>query len=386
MQEEIQDLTIIGGGVMGLCTAYAASHFTNKITVLEKSTIGDKKTASFSYTRSIRNDYLDPLYTRFAYEARRLWLDLQNRAAEPFLIQCGCLNIAKASVTPDLSATYAEQSYHTLTSLHLKTEALTRDMLQQRFPQFDADVGHLDIEAGFLYVPTITQTLLDSLLERQVRVLENVEVISIGRRANMLRVNTNLGEFLTHSLVVTAGLGTNDVLKRIDGCKIQFPLIPDRPSECKYFIPPAEKRAMFASEVLPVFAFLDVGIYGHPIYAGRTPGVKIGFYNPPDVKTLHTGIRNVHSFVDECMPVLRDAEAIDVTEVDQCFYDLVADDNFVLGNLAEFANISVGVGWRGTGYKYAPWVGQALMQLALQGGTIYDISRFSPQRFASHAS
>ena len=110
MQEEIQDLTIIGGGVMGLCTAYAASHFTNKITVLEKSTIGDKKTASFSYTRSIRNDYLDPLYTRFAYEARRLWLDLQNRAAEPFLIQCGCLNIAKASVTPDLSATYAEQS------------------------------------------------------------------------------------------------------------------------------------------------------------------------------------------------------------------------------------------------------------------------------------
>ena len=139
---------------------------------------------------------------------------------------------------------------------------------------------------------------------------------------------------------------------------------------------------MFASEVLPVFAFLDVGIYGHPIYAGRTPGVKIGFYNPPGVKTLRTGIRDVYSFVDECMPALRDAEAVDVTEVDQCFYDLVADDNFVLGNLAEFANIYVGVGWRGTGYKYAPWVGQTLMQLAFQGETIYDISRFSPQRFA----
>ncbi len=86
------------------------------------------------------------------------------------------------------------------------------------------------------------------------------------------------------------------------------------------------------------------------------------------------------------MPALRDAEAVDVTEVDQCFYDLVADDNFILGNLPEFANISVGAGWRGTGYKYAPWVGQALMQLSLQGGTVYDISRFSPQRFAPHAS
>ncbi len=96
MREEIQDLTIIGGGVMGLCTAYAASHFANKITVLEKSTVGDKKTASFSYTRSIRNDYLDPLYTRFAYEARRLWLDLQNRAAEPFLISVWLLEYRKS--------------------------------------------------------------------------------------------------------------------------------------------------------------------------------------------------------------------------------------------------------------------------------------------------
>ena len=386
MKEQTQDLVIIGGGIMGLCTAYAASHLTNNITILEKSNIGNKTTASFGYTRSIRNDYLDPLYARLAYEARRLWQALEDKAAEPLIIECGCLNIAKESITPDLATTYAEQSYHALTSLHLKAEAFTRDSLQQRYPQFDVDMARLDVEAGFLYVPTITRTLSDSLQERQVRVLENVEVISIGPTTNILRVNTNLGEFVTHSLVVTAGLGTNDVLKRIDGCKIQFPLIPDRPSQCKYFIPSAEKRAMFASEELPVFAYLDVGIYGHPIYSGRTPGVKISFYNPPDVKTLHTGIQDVHSFVDECMPALRDAEAVDVTEVDQCFYDLVADDNFILGNLPEFANISVGAGWRGTGYKYAPWVGQALMQLSLQGGTVYDISRFSPQRFAPHAS
>ena len=58
MIETIQELVIIGGGVMGLCTAYAASPFTGKITILEKSRIGDPKTASFGYTRSIRSDYL----------------------------------------------------------------------------------------------------------------------------------------------------------------------------------------------------------------------------------------------------------------------------------------------------------------------------------------
>src|SRR6266852_7640027 len=135
MNNHIQDLVIIGGGVMGLMTAHAAAPFSNKITIIEKSRIGDKKTASFGYTRSIRNDYLDPFYAKLAYEARRLWLELERKASEPLIIQCGCLNIAKESITPDLDATYAAQSYRTLTSLHLHTEAFTRDTLQQRFPQ-----------------------------------------------------------------------------------------------------------------------------------------------------------------------------------------------------------------------------------------------------------
>src|SRR3984893_10325771 len=114
MKKQTQDLIIIGGGIMGLSTAYAASHFTNNIILLEKSRIGNPKTASFGYTRSIRNDYLDPFYARLAYEARRLLLELERKAAEPFIINCGCLNIAKANVTPNLAETYAEQSYRVL--------------------------------------------------------------------------------------------------------------------------------------------------------------------------------------------------------------------------------------------------------------------------------
>jgi glycine/D-amino acid oxidase-like deaminating enzyme len=383
MKEEIQDLTIIGGGIMGLFTAYYAASLVNKITVLEKSTVGDgnKAAASFSYTRSIRNDYLDPFYARLAYEARKLWVELQHRAAEAFMVDCGCLNIAKESITPQLSETYAEQGYNTLTGMHLKTEAFTRETLQQRFPQFDADMGRLDVEAGFLYVPVITQTLLELLKERHVNIVEAVEVTHIEQRDHRLHIITSAGEFVSEKLVVTAGLGTNEVLERVAGCTVRFPLVPDRPSQCKYFIPSEEKRGMFTADVLPVFAYLDVGIYGHPIYKGKTKGVKIGFYNPPDVTTVNTRIRDVHSFVDECMPALGDAEAIDVTDVDQCFYDLVRDDNFILGDVPGFSNIFVGVGWRGTGYKYAPWVGRTLMQAALQEGTVYDISRFSPQRF-----
>ena len=58
----------------------------------------------------------------------------------------------------------------------------------------------------------------------------------------------------------------------------------------------------------------------------------------------------------------------EVKDVDQCDYDLVADDDFVLGAVPGVDNVFVGVGWRGTGYKFAPWVGRVLFELALRGG------------------
>jgi glycine/D-amino acid oxidase-like deaminating enzyme len=76
---------------------------------------------------------------------------------------------------------------------------------------------------------------------------------------------------------------------------------------------------------------------------------------------------------------------MDVAEasgVDGCSYDLVADDEFILGPVPGADEVFAGVGWRGTGYKFAPWVGRMLAELALQRGTEYDIRRFAPARFA----
>jgi glycine/D-amino acid oxidase-like deaminating enzyme len=109
--------------------------------------------------------------------------------------------------------------------------------------------------------------------------------------------------------------------------------------------------------------------------------VKIGYYNPPDLPRNATVIDSIATFVEQCLPGLEGATVRDVEDVDQCDYDLVADDEFVLGAIPGFAGAFVGVGWRGTGYKFAPWVGRVLASCALQGGTVYDIRRFDPARF-----
>jgi sarcosine oxidase len=378
---EHSNLVVIGGGVMGLFTAYYAAQRSARVVVLERGRIGDPMTASYGRTRSFRNDYLDPVYARLAHEAFRLWGDFERQTDSQVLVRCGCLNIGKRTVTPDLSRTYAQLSFETLTRLRLKTESFDGEALRRRFSYLDADIAHLDVDGGVVDLPAVTHALTGALGARGVVTLEGVETGSIERVGESLRVITDAGEFVTRSLVVAAGHGTNDVLGLLPGCGLRVPITKDRPTEAKYFVPPDDTRHQFTSDVMPVIAYLDAGIYCHPIVDGLVDAVKVGYYNPPDLPGDGASIGGIASFVEQCVPGLRTAAVRDVQDVDQCDYDLVADDEFVLGAIPGFANAFVGVGWRGTGYKFAPWVGRVLAGCALQGGTVYDIGRFDPARF-----
>ncbi len=211
-------LTIIGGGVMGLMTAYYAAPLAQTVTVLDRSRIGDPATASFGLTRSVRNDYRDPEYARLAVEARRLWRELERDFGRQLLVDCGCLNLVKTSVTPDLDSTYAVESYAVLEQLQLPREALSGAQLRQRFPQFDADSGWLDVDAGFADLAAVTGALREGLRARGVRVVENCEPRGITRSGGTWVVATDDGPVESDVLVVTAGLGTNDVLGQVPGC------------------------------------------------------------------------------------------------------------------------------------------------------------------------
>jgi glycine/D-amino acid oxidase-like deaminating enzyme len=92
-----------------------------------------------------------------------------------------------------------------------------------------------------------------------------------------------------------------------------------------------------------------------------------------------------------CLNLVKDTLTPDLVDVaaasgvDTCWYDLVADDEYILGAVPGVPDVYTGVGWRGTGYKFAPWVGKVLAQLSVQRGTVYDIGRFTPARFAGGA-
>ena len=366
---------------MGLFTAYQASALGGRVVVVECGRVGDPATASFGRTRSYRSDYLDATYARLAREAFRLWCAFEEQTASVVLVRCGCMNIAKRSVTPNLAGTYAQMSHDTLTRLGARTAALDGVALRRRFPFLDADLARIDLDGGVVDVPAVTRALTDALRERGVAVLEGVVPSAIVRDRARFGVLTGAGELGAGALVVTAGHGTNQVLPLLPGRTLHVPIARDRPSEAKYLTPPAAVRDLFVAGAMPTLAYLDTGIYCHPIVDGLVEAVKIGYYNPPDLPRSATAIDSIASFVEQCLPGLEGATVRDVEDVDQCDYDLVADDEFVLGPVPDLAGAFVGVGWRGTGYKFAPWVGLVLAELALTGATAYDIARFDPARF-----
>ena len=326
-----RDLLVIGGGVMGLFTAYHASQRFGRVVVLERGRIGDPMTASFGRTRSFRNDYLDATYARLAHEAFRLWGAFELQTATRALVRCGCLNIAKRSVTPELADTYAQMSHETLTRLGLRTESFDGAALRDRF-DLDADMGRLDVDAGVVDLPAVTAALTGVLAERGVQVVQEVETLAIERDRAAIRVATDAGDFVTRSLVVTAGprhqRGAGQAAPAA-GCRSRSPRTARARRSTSS--PRPRVRDRFTAGAMPVIAYLDTGIYCHPIVEGLVDAVKIGYYNPPDMPRSTTAIDSIQSFVERCMPGLRDAAVSDVEDVDQCHYDLVADDEFVLG-------------------------------------------------------
>src|SRR3989338_7429122 len=386
-KNNVEDLIVVGGGIMGLFTAYYASQYSKNIILLEKRTVGNKFSASSGYSRSIRNDYLDPYYSCLAAESQKMWRDLEKISGKRFILKNGCFNIAKKDVTPNLSRTYAEQSYSILKKLGFKTKYFeNKQSLKKIFPQFDADIGCVDIDAGFLYIPTIMSILKKQLRKRGVKIYENSEVVGIKEIDGNVVIKTNNGKiYKTKNVSLSVGVWAIEILSKIDKVNwLKLPIIPIE-QQLDYFFIPKNKRELFSYKKMPVFAYLDVGIYGLPLYK-KSPGLKVAYFDPMGAKLtksvfnpeVQNKINNNFDFIRQCFPVIKN---IKIVKQEFNYYDMTPDNNFIIDLLPGFKNIFIAGGFCGTGFKFAPIIGKIMAEKILRKSSIYDISRFLAKRF-----
>jgi sarcosine oxidase len=64
-----------------------------------------------------------------------------------------------------------------------------------------------------------------------------------------------------------------------------------------------------------------------------------------------------------------------------CMYTLTPDQHFTVGRRRDLPGLTLLAGFSGHGYKFAPVLGEAAAQLALNGVTDLPIELFAPHRF-----
>ena len=168
-------------------------------------------------------------------------------------------------------------------------------------------MAHLDVDGGVVDLPAVTGALTRALAERgRAHARGRRDERDRARRRRLIRVTTDAGE-LRHALARGDRRARHERrprrAARLRACASRSRRTARaRPSTSSRR---ADTRAQFTADVMPVIAYLDAGIYCHPIVEGLVDAVKIGYYNPPDLPGERASIDGIADFVEQCMPGLR---------------------------------------------------------------------------------
>ena len=217
-----------------------------RVAVLERGRVGDPATASYGRTRSYRSDYLDAGYARLAHEAIRLWAEFETATGTDVLVRCGCMNIAKRSVTPDLGATYAELSYGCCTRSGCATEAFDGDDAAPALPATSSRTRRASTwTPASSNLPAVTGALRAGSPSAACRRSRARDDRGRARRRRAPRHHRRRGFRRRARSSSRPGTAPTTCSRCCPGSTLQVPITKDRPSDAKYFRPPADARHLF---------------------------------------------------------------------------------------------------------------------------------------------
>ncbi|HET7404814.1 MAG TPA: FAD-dependent oxidoreductase [Candidatus Bathyarchaeia archaeon] len=363
------DICIVGGGIMGLATAYNLTRTTDsEILLLDRYGIPNDYSASNDVNRVFRYSYgNDKFYTDMAVESLRLWKQLEKESGQQLLTPTGLLLLDGLDKN---SNKFAEASYKTLTQANLGTESLDSRELRSRYPQFKAEKAILDLHGGVLLASKALQILRELAQSLGVRMVQRqVDKIVRGEKPHLTTTDNDQIDF--RKILVTTGQWSNSLLDR------EMPRVKPTRQQL-FYIRPSIGIDTFLPGKCPVF-FTD-SHYGLP--AVGIDAVKISPKELPEEVNPETANRSVdqqqlNDCRDACrkfIPALADGELV---KSKVCIYDMTENSDFVLDQDPGNPDMVYGYGFSGHGFKFAPLVGKLLAQLTLGQKPSFDLDNFS---------
>ncbi len=381
-----QRIVIVGGGIVGLSTAYALlTQGFQHVTVLEQEHVDHARSTSHGVSRLLRFEYgEDTFYSEMVRLSLTCWKHLERTTKQTLYTRTGLLVLGSEDDC------FTRSSYLTMHKLCLPAELLSTQRCQQRFPQFATEPYNMltyNAEAGILHASICLRTLKKRILDLGGTIYESCRVSRISHESQYRPIRLSCenskddrdGNDITADRVV---LATGPWVHRLLA-ELHLPIRMTR-QYLLYFagLPPSS----FGVQAFP--AFITDDIYGfpmHQIYNGQYwlkaashsfgPTIDPDDTRVPDERTIaHTARR-----LRDLLPALQQARLV---HVESCMYDVSPDENFILDRLPDDPRIVFASGLTGHGFKFGPLLGELLSNILCDTAPAVSLDRFQLARFA----
>jgi sarcosine oxidase len=277
---------------------------------------------------------------------------------------------------------------------NLPVDGLDATALRARFPWFavaDDAIGAFEANAGIVRPEATVHAAVAVARARGAELRVGSRVQSIVEDDAGVTVVTDEGPERAAAVIVAAGAWTSRLIPEL------APLLTVTRQVQAWFAPTAGTDA----SAMPCWLF-DRGpgrraIYGlapDPLAASGADGApspgrypKVGLHGSDVVVDPDTGaqavgdsdIARIREAFGERAPALTG----DLVEAATCLYTMSPDENFLVGTRRTCTRTHFAAGLSGHGFKLAPALGDALVDLALRGRTDLPVGFLAPDRFGT---
>ncbi|KAM5341462.1 hypothetical protein ACJ41O_014493 [Fusarium nematophilum] len=363
------DVAVVGLGALGSAAAFHAALKGVRVIGFEQFNLGHVHGASHDTSRIFRTSYGSPEYVALARAAYKDWADLERRTGQQMLtITGGVVFFPRDGPNP------ASDFTESLDVNGIPYELLDSQEVNKRWPQFNAPSGVDTVytaDSGIVHASRSVTAMQYQARAHGAVLRERTRVDSVTPDGNGVVIETSSGRFRAAKVILAADAWINKLLAPL-GAEIALSVMQEqvtyyKPTDIDAFDPSRFPVWIWGGEKW----FYGFPSYGEPtIKAGRD--VSNNFMKTDQRTFVHSPQlqEQLTSFLDNLIPT-KGQPLRTVT----CQYAITPDRQFILSPLGKHQDIIVGLGG-GHAFKFAPAIGRVLAELAVDGQTNENISKF----------
>lgn len=368
--EQVADVVIIGGGVIGLSIAYHLGQSrAGKIVLLEKGQLGEGSTSRC--VGGIRTQFSTEINIRFSLESMKTFEHFEEEfGVDPEFKRIGYLFLA----TTDQDVKVFQQNLILQKQFGIAVEWLHPDEIRRRFSYLKMDDilgGTFSPRDGYAGPSEVLSGFSSGAKRAGVRIYEGVEAKEIlVDKGKVTGVRTNGGE-ISSPVVVNAGGPFASLVAEMAGLRI-----PVKPLRRQVFV-----TAPFhlTDRIFPLTIDFHRGWY----FRQEVDGLLLS--GPLDKEPSFNTGTDYEAMVEASENAIYRVPALERAQIARGWaglYEISPDNHAILGKVPGLEGFILANGFSGHGFQHSPAVGKVISELIIEGkATTIDISSLSIDRF-----